>query len=73
MSTSANTTIISDMEKKLDIEDDNLIIVEDAEDTKHSTISELKKCFSGDYKDPSDKRFYSSEKIESLLNDVKRQ
>ena len=57
MSTSSNITIISDLEKKIEIEDSNLIIVEDKEDTKQSTVSELKKCFSGDYKEPSDMIF----------------
>lgn len=67
-----NYTIISDLDKKIEIEDSNLIIVEDSEDTKQSTISELKKCFSGDYKSPSDKTFYSSKKIESYIDDLKR-
>ncbi len=68
-----NYTIISDLIKKIDIEDDNLIIVEDSEDTKQSTINELKKCFSGDYKEPSDKTFYSSKKMESYFDDLKRE
>ena len=68
-----NYTIVSDLIKKIDIEDDNLIIVEDSEDTKQSTISELKKCFSGDYKEPSDKTFYSSKKMESYFDDLKRE
>lgn len=74
MSTSSNNiTIISDLEKKIDIEDKNLIIVEDDEDTKQSTVSELKKCFSGDYKEPSDMNFYSSKKIEDIMDGVKRE
>lgn len=74
MSTSSNNiTIISDLEKKIDIEDKNLIIVEDDEDTKQSTVSELKKCFSGDYKEPSDMNFYSSKKIENIMDGVKRE
>lgn len=68
-----NYTIISDLLKKLEIEDHNLIIVEDDEDTKQSTISELKKCFSGDYKDPSDMTFYSSKKVEEFMDSFKRQ
>ena len=69
---SKNYTVISDLDKKIEIEDSNLIIVEDAEDTKQSTVSELKKAFSGDYKDPSDMRFYSSQKIEEYMSDIKR-
>lgn len=68
-----NYTIISDLEKKFEIEDTNSIIVEDNEDTKQATVLDLKKAFSGDYKTPSDKTFYSSQKIESYMNDVRRQ
>ena len=68
-----NYTIISDLEKKLEIEDSNSIIVEDAEDTKQATILDLKKNFSGDYRTPSDRTFYSSQKIESYMNDLKRE
>lgn len=72
MSTSSNNiTIISDLEKKIEIQDKNLIIVEDNEDTKQSTVGELKKCFSGDYKEPSDMNFYSSKKIEDMMDGVK--
>lgn len=66
-------TIISDLLKKKDIEDDNLIIVEDNEDTKQATVLEFKKCLSGDYNDPSDKKFYSSQKIEDIIDNIKRQ
>lgn len=66
-------TVIGDLVNKLDIEDSNLIIVEDAEDTKQSTISELKKNFSGDYSNPSENKFYSSQKIKTLLDDLKRE
>lgn len=67
-----NYTVISDLAKKLEIEDDNLIIVEDAEDTKQTTIDELKKCFSGDYRTPSENTFYSSKKIKEILDDFDR-
>lgn len=69
-----NYTVIEDLIRKLDIEDDNLIIVEDDEDTKKSTISELKKNFLADYrKEPSETTFYSSKKLESILDDFRRQ
>lgn len=69
-----NYTVIEDLAQKLDIEDDNLIIVEDIEDTKKSTISELKKNFLGDYeKEPSETTFYSTKKMEDILDDFRRQ
>lgn len=70
---SKNYTVISDLDKKVEIEDSNLIIVEDNEDTKQSTVSDLKKAFTGDYKNPSDMTFYSSNKIESYMNDIRRE
>ena len=68
-----NYTIVSDLQKIFEIDDDNVIVVEDAEDTKQATILDLKKSLSGDYKDPSDKTFYSSKKIESYMTDIKRE
>lgn len=68
-----NYTIISNLDNKYEIEDDNLIIVEDNEDTKQSTVGELKKCFNGDYKDPSENKFYSSQKIQEIVNNIKRE
>lgn len=65
-------TLIADMPMKLEIEDENLIIVEDNEDTKRSNIAELKKSFSGDYKEPSDRLFYSSQKIEEYIDELER-
>lgn len=68
-------TRIEDLLDKFDIEDDNLLIVEDKEDTKKSTIEELKKAFTGDNKNPSELRFYSSDfmnkKLEEILNNIK--
>lgn len=68
-----NYTVIEDLIPLLAIEDDHLIIVEDKEDTKKSTILDLKKSLSGDHKLPSDKTFYSSKKIEEFKNDIQRQ
>lgn len=69
-----NTSLVSELIKKENIEDDNLIIVEDNEDTKQSTVKILKKNFNGDVKDPSSLLFYSSAKIneikESLMRDI---
>lgn len=62
---------IAEMQEKIDIEDSNLIVIEDIEDTKRATILELKKAFSGDNSDPSEFKFYSSDKIQSLLSSIK--
>ena len=58
---------IEDLTRLRDIENDNIIIVEDKEDTKKSTILDLKKSFNGDSKDPSYTDYYSSEMIQKLL------
>lgn len=68
-----NYTVIEDLLPLLSIEDNNLIIVENKEDTKKATVLDLKKSFSGDYKAASDKTFYSSKKIEEYMNDIQRQ
>lgn len=69
-----NYTVIADLMTKNNIEDNNLIIVEDAEDTKQSTIEELKKCFLGDYSsNPSERTFYSTKRIENILDNLRRQ
>ena len=68
-----NYTVIEDLVTLPVIEDKNLIIVEDAEDTKKATILDLKKSFSGDYKAVSDKTFYSTKRIEEYMSDIRRQ
>ena len=55
---------INDLLEKTNIEDGNLIIVEDEEDTKKSTIHRLKNNFLGDNYEPDGYRFYSSKKVE---------
>lgn len=68
-----NTRIkIAEMSEKSNIEDSNLIIIEDSEDTKKSSINELKKSFSGDEYLPSKNKFYSSEMTNTIINNVKR-
>ena len=61
---------IEDLLEKVGIENDNLIIVEDEEDTKKAHVLELKKAFSGDYSDPELYKFYSSSKISEFLNSI---
>ena len=68
-----NYTVISDLAYKSDIEDSNLIIVEDQEDTKQSTILDLKKSLLGDYKKPNETLFYSSQKVEERFNNFTRE
>lgn len=73
MINSSNSRIpIADLLEKSGIEDTNLMIVEDAEDTKKSTVSELKKAFSGDGFDPTDSKFYTSKKVQQFIQDLKR-
>lgn len=67
-----NATLIEDLAKIYEIEDDNLIIVEDKEDTKKANISDLKRSLSGDYTEPSENKFYSSAKTNSLFDNIKR-
>lgn len=61
---------IEDLTRKRDIENDNIIIVEDKEDTKKSTILDLKKSLNGDSKEPSYTEFYSSRTVQNLLSSV---
>ena len=61
-------TRIEDLLEKNDIEDNNLIIVEDKEDTKKATVEELKKAFVGDNKSPSSILFYSTKYLASKLD-----
>ena len=57
----ANSEIkLEDLLEKVDIEDDNLIIVEDEEDNKKTHIIELKKECYDDNSDPESYTFYSS-------------
>lgn len=57
---------IEDLIYKLNVEDGNLLVVEDSEDTKKTTLLDLKKSITGDYTDPSSTLFYSSEKVQNI-------
>ena len=59
---------IEDLEEKVIVEDSNLIIVEDNDDTKKTTVRQLKNLFNGDNITPSRLKFYSSEKVNELVN-----
>lgn len=62
---------IEELESKSLIEDSNLIIIEDSEDSKKATVKELKRAFNGDSNSPSDSKFYSTKKTENLLDQLK--
>ena len=63
-------TRIEDLLDKTDVEDSNLIIIEDIQDTKKTTIEEVKKAFNGDNNNPSSLRFYSSEYMKNILDSI---
>ena len=63
-----NKMKIAEMTVLSNISDDNLMIIEDFEDTKQSTIMDLKRAFCGDSKDPSSSKFYSSLMVSDLFN-----
>lgn len=64
--------LIADLTRLPEVKDDNLMIIEDIEDTKRATVLDFKKSLSGDYKEPSDTTFYSSKKIESYMKELNR-
>lgn len=68
-----DTFLIEELSKKDSIEDENKIIIEDDEDTKQSTIKDLKKSFNGDNKDPSNLLFYSSKMTNEIKNSLQRE
>lgn len=67
---SNSRTKIIDLTEKNGIEDNNLLIVEDNDDTKKSTVHELKKSFLGDPYKPDNFKFYSSKKVQELFNSL---
>lgn len=73
MNTNNSRIEIEDLAEKNGIEDTNLMIVEDSEDTKKTTVYEMKKAFSGDNFVPAENKFYSSKKIEEINDDIKRE
>ena len=62
---------IAELDEKVDIEDTDLMIIEDAADTKHCTITEFKRGLSGDYSDPERLKFYSSKMTDSIFRNIK--
>lgn len=64
--------VVEDLAQRMEVQDTDLIIVEDQEDTKQATVLDLKKCFTGDYKNPDEHLFYSSKKTNEMINGIKR-
>lgn len=64
--------LIGELTKKKAIVDSDIIIVEDNEDTKQSTVEILKKNLNGDSYDPSNTKFYSSAKIDEIKTSLQR-
>lgn len=68
----SNTSVpIEDLTESVEIEDTHLMIIEDDEDTKKASIRTLKKNLIGDYSDPDEMKFYSSQKTSELLTAIK--
>lgn len=61
---------IAEMQKREFVSDTDLMICEDDIDTKQTTVRNLKRCFNGDASDPSDYKFYSSAKVDDLINGI---
>ena len=61
---------IAEMIKRGSIADTDLMICEDDIDTKQTTVRDLKRCFNGDTTEPSDYKFYSSSKVQDIVNGV---
>lgn len=62
---------ISDLLEKSEVEDHDLLIVEDEENTKQVTFRNLKLSFIDDEELPAGYRIYSSEKIQKMIDDAK--
>lgn len=68
----SNTSVpIEDLIESVEIEDTHLMIIEDDEDTKKASIRTLKKNLIGDYSNPDEMKFYSSQKTFELLTAIK--
>lgn len=61
---------IAEMLKRGTVADTDLLICEDDIDTKQTTVKDLKRCLNGDTSDPSEYKFYSSTKVNDLINSL---
>lgn len=68
-----NTKLINELTMKKSIIDSDIIIVEDNEDTKQSTVENLKKNFNGDSDDPNNLKFYSSAKVNEIKQSLQKE
>ena len=68
-----NTNLIAELNVKKNIEDSDIIIVEDNEDTKQSTVENLKKNFNGDNEEPDNMKFFSSAKVGEIKQSLQKE
>ena len=68
-----NTNLIAELNVKKNIEDSDIIIVEDNEDTKQSTVENLKKNFNGDNEEPDNMKFFSSAKVDEIKQSLQKE
>lgn len=68
-----NTNLIAELNVKKNIEDSDIIIVEDNEDTKQSTVENLKKNFNGDNEKPDNMKFFSSAKVDEIKQSLQKE
>ena len=70
--TSRSRVKIEDLIESYTVDDSDLLIVEDDEDTKQITFRILKQALNGDYTDPENTKFYSSEKVRQIVESLTR-
>lgn len=61
---------IAEMLKRGTVADTDLLICEDDIDTKQTTVRDMKRAFNGDTLDPSEYKFYSSQKVEDIKQEI---
>lgn len=64
---------IAEMLKRGTVADTDLMICEDDIDTKQTTVKDIKRAFNGDTSDPSEYKFYSSQKVEDIKQELEMQ
>lgn len=64
---------IAEMLKRGVVADTDLMICEDDIDTKQTTVRDVKRAFNGDTSDPSEYKFYSSQKVDDIKRELEMQ